>query len=514
MHAWASGYVSDIEYTHGFHRELSPSFLRYVCLTQGVRPPSLASGANYCDLGCGQGISATIVAATHPHIKVWGLDFNPTHIANARRLAQEGGLSNATFLDCSFEQALEKPAGTFPEFDYIVLHGVYSWVSDANRRMVVKFIDRHLKPGGLVYVSYNSLPGWSAIAPLQRLMREHANRRPGRSDAQAKAALEFIRQLAAAKAHYFTHNAAVTTHLEQRAADNPLYLAHEYLNEHWSPMYHADVARDLDAARLTFVASAGLIENNDRLSLPPAIAAMCKESRDPEWRETLRDYARDQRFRRDIFLRGPSPMKPVEHSEALTCVRVTLMGDRAHATHAFDTPNGKMKFSDDLYVPILDALGERPHSIGELAALPALQGKPGPSVVEAVNVLINFGQVHPLLEGERSGETGGGQRLNKAISARIRHGDILGHIAVPAAGTGVQASYVDLVAILALAEGMKPDPKEVARFGWSLMQRTGQRMVRDRTRLETPEDNIAELEAHLQRIYARQLKVWKMLDVV
>jgi hypothetical protein len=279
-------------------------------------------------------------------------------------------------------------------------------------------------------------------------------------------------------------------------------------------MYHADVARDLDAARLSFVASAGLIENNDRLSLPPAIAVMVRESGDPVWRETLRDYARNQKFRRDIFMRGPSPMKPVEHSEALSGVRIGLMGDRACMSHTFDTPNGKIKGSDEIYLPILDALGEKPHSVGELVALPALRGKPGPSVVDAVNVLINFGQAHPLLEGARTQEPGGGQRLNKAISARIRHGDVLGHIAVPAAGTGVQVSYVDLVAILALAEGMKPDPKEVARFGWSLMHRTGQRMVRDKSSLETPEDNIAELEAHLQRIYARQLKVWKTLDVV
>jgi len=306
----------------------------------------------------------------------------------------------------------------------------------------------------------------------------------------------------------------VGAHLEERSAESPHYLAHEYLNQHWCPMYHADVARDLDAARLTFVASASLIENNDRLSIPPGVAPLINESRDPVWRETLRDYARNQKFRRDIFIRGASAMKPVEHWEAMSSVRVALMGDRAAASYTFNTPNGKVKGSDDVYAPILDALGHRPHSIGELAALPALRGKPGAVVLEAVNILINFGELHPLADKTLETAPLVAPPLNKAIAARIRHGEVLGHIAVPAAGTGIQASYVDLVAILALAQGMKPDPKEVARFGWSLMQRTGQRMVRDKASLETPEDNIAELEAHLQRVYARQLPVWKALDVV
>jgi hypothetical protein len=78
----------------------------------------------------------------------------------------------------------------------------------------------------------------------------------------------------------------------------------------------------------------------------------------------------------------------------------------------------------------------------------------------------------------------------------------------------VPATYVELIAFLALADGLKTEPKEVARFGWTMMQWTGQRMIKDKVSLQSPEQNIAELEAHLERFYARQLRVWKTLGVV
>src|SRR5690606_20470454 len=61
-----------------------------------------------------------------------------------------------------------------PDFDYIGLHGIWSWISDENRAVIVEFIRRKLKVGGVLYISYNTLPGWAAFAPMRHLMTEHA----------------------------------------------------------------------------------------------------------------------------------------------------------------------------------------------------------------------------------------------------------------------------------------------------------------------------------------------------
>jgi len=60
-----------------------------------------------------------------------------------------------------------------PDFDFITLHGIYSWISPENRRTIVEFMRRKLKPGGIVYISYNCMPGWAGMMPLRRLLVEH-----------------------------------------------------------------------------------------------------------------------------------------------------------------------------------------------------------------------------------------------------------------------------------------------------------------------------------------------------
>ncbi|MGZ5947977.1 MAG: class I SAM-dependent methyltransferase, partial [Caulobacteraceae bacterium] len=179
MAAWSDGYVTDIEYVANFYFELSPSYLAFCCLRQGVRAPRLGPGASYLELGCGQGFSLNLLAAANPGLDFWGVDFNPAHIANARRLAAAAGLPNATFEDFSFEELLALPEGRLPKFDVVALHGVLSWISPENRALVVRIIDRVLKPGGLAYVSYNSLPGWASLIPLQRFMVDYVARNPG-----------------------------------------------------------------------------------------------------------------------------------------------------------------------------------------------------------------------------------------------------------------------------------------------------------------------------------------------
>src|SRR5882757_5507892 len=158
MAEWASGYVTDLGYTHGFYRELTPSYLGLVPLAVGQSGFDANASLMICELGCGQGLSANLIAAANPHIQYYATDFNPAHIVGAKALAAEAGTANVHFFDHSFAEFLVEPS--LPTFDVIMLHGIYSWVQAPQRAEIVEFIRRKLKPGGLVYISYNSLPGW------------------------------------------------------------------------------------------------------------------------------------------------------------------------------------------------------------------------------------------------------------------------------------------------------------------------------------------------------------------
>ena len=81
MADWQSGYVSDLEYTAGFYRELAPNFLNMICTLNGFHSPNINEPFTYCELGCGHGLTTMVMAAVYPHAQFYAFDFNPTHIA-------------------------------------------------------------------------------------------------------------------------------------------------------------------------------------------------------------------------------------------------------------------------------------------------------------------------------------------------------------------------------------------------------------------------------------------------
>src|ERR1700692_1400171 len=95
MAGWDSGYVTDNPYVHDFCRVQVPPMLAFAALSGGVEAPGGAGESlDYCDLGSGQGYTAALLGAANPGARVLGVDFNPSHIANARALAAASSLSN------------------------------------------------------------------------------------------------------------------------------------------------------------------------------------------------------------------------------------------------------------------------------------------------------------------------------------------------------------------------------------------------------------------------------------
>lgn len=240
MNAWAHGYVENFDYTFGFYRELAPSFLKFGALVSGHRPAFDLKDIAYCELGCGQGFSTNLLAAANPEIAFFANDFMPSHIVNAQRLARAGRQKNVRFYDHPFDEFLSEP--TLPtNFDIIALHGVYSWVSPEIRRQILSFIRQKLRPGGIVYISYNAMPGWAPIMPLRRLFVDCvASNQPSQSSTIAQA-LSYARVFESLEAGYFRGNAAASS-LLKKVSDMPQqYFAHEFLNQDWNPFYFQDL---------------------------------------------------------------------------------------------------------------------------------------------------------------------------------------------------------------------------------------------------------------------------------
>ena len=136
-------------------------------------------------------------------------------------------------------------------FDYIVLHGIWSWVSDENRKVIVDIIRKRLKVGGAVYFSYNSFPGWATAMPLRHLMSLHSE--TAGTDVQGmvgriEGSLTFANKLAEVQARFFQANPLAKNRLDAIAGQNRNYLAHEYFNTYWAPMYFSEINEWLSEA--------------------------------------------------------------------------------------------------------------------------------------------------------------------------------------------------------------------------------------------------------------------------
>jgi len=495
MDAWSEGYITDIPYTRRFFFQMAPGFMAFSCLRQGVRPPPLGPGSVYLELGCGHGFGLALMAAANPEMSFVGVDFHPGQIANGQRLARLTGLSNLTLEELSFEQVLGLPDGRIPQCDVIALHGVYSWISPENRAAIVRILDRFLKPGGMVYVSYNVLPGWAPLVPVQRFVREYVARAPGPAESEVLNAFKAAREMATGQARYFGSAPGLIDEIDSALGKQPAYLVHEYLNDHFHPLFHSDVARELAAAKLSFVASANSGDDILHLAAPAALRPLIQGAKDSTWRQTLLDYAANRRFRRDIFVRGPNVLGPVEREALLGQMRFALLAPPQDIALAFAVPLGELKADPSLYRPLIEALADEPRSFRELAGL---TGAPDGVLLQALTMLVAHGQAHPLAESKDAGRNHAAARFNRALASGLVIEDGPYAAAAGAVGTAVHVDFHELLALGAPSE-TPADVKAAAARGWEIMSRTGARLQRDGQTLADQAANEAEL---IQRIEA------------
>jgi SAM-dependent methyltransferase len=363
---WSEGYVTEIDYTWGFHKELSPTNLAWTAGLRGHTAPAADDAFTYCELGCGNGLSLNIFAAAHPKASFYGLDFNPSHVANGRRTAEQGGIPNATFLERSFaDLAGEKE---LPAFDYIVLHGIWSWVSAENRQHIVAFIREKLKPGGMVYVSYNTLPGWSEMVTVRRLMLDVAGRTQGDLETKIKTALDWLRK------YWDTQNKEAASRsyrnrIERILKSDVAYLAHEYFNKDWTLFFFQDVVQELRAAKLTWLTTATLEHTEPSFFLNRARLALVREIVDPIDREQMRDFLGNASFRRDVFLKGTPDAALAREPFSSPALQARQIGPR-RSTHLFQpevrVSAGTLTLKEDHERALFELFKDGTRTVGEV----------------------------------------------------------------------------------------------------------------------------------------------------
>lgn len=512
MNDWTHGYVSDIEYLPGFYIEQTPAHLDVACLLRGIEPP-VEEGAPfaYCELGCGVGETALTIAAANPQADVWGFDFNPAHIARGRSLAAAGSVGNIRLEEASFEDLAHGRQPGLPMFDYITLHGVWSWVSAENRRHIVDFAARHLKPGGLLYVTYNALPRWTASMPMQRLVSLAAAHDSERSDRRVLRALDMARAFSEAGADLIP--AEMLDRLDKERAEGTAYLSHEYLNAHWSPCYQIDVAQDLAAAKLYFVAAANLFENYPDLCTTDAQRRLI-EGFPAAHAETARDFFLARSFRRDIYMRGPRPIAARRLEKRLAARRLALVVPPSAIKLSVKVPVGEATLNESFYGPALAALAEGPMTIGALRSLPEADGSSA-TEREVLGMLIGSRQAMALPNAVTEESVAAVRRYNRAhLRICSDEGRAVCALAAAGIGSGITVRLFEMLAYEVLLDGVEAEAGAVTAAIHALLAARGDRLRNEGVPIEDEGEALRVIRENVDLILTVALPMWRRIGAI
>jgi SAM-dependent methyltransferase len=291
-------YLLDLTYTTYYFAEQSPVVLNYVGKQNGAKGCNLHEPFTYCDLGCGNGLTCNTLAAANPHGEFYGIDLNPQHISNARSLAEKAQLTNVHFLESSFDDLQQS---NLPKFDFITLHGVYSWVSPSVRSEICEVLKRFLKPHGLVYVSYNALPGWASLLPIREIMRTFTKGRGLQTLSRVDAGIKILEMMMERKARFTEVSDQVRKEIKEIGQQGRRYLAHEFLNDHWHPLFISNVADEMAEMGLSYCGRATLrtyAMDTRRLAPFQDFLDTCISVVE---HEAARSMILNERFRRDLY---------------------------------------------------------------------------------------------------------------------------------------------------------------------------------------------------------------------
>jgi SAM-dependent methyltransferase/methyltransferase-like protein len=284
-----------IPYTDKSYSESHPDRLATIATLFGMKPPEV-SHARVLEIGCGLGANIIPMAAALPEGSFLGIDSSERQVAEGRATIEAAGLKNV-------ELGLMDIMDAGPElgtFDYIVCHGVFSWVAPAVQQKILSLVATHLAPDGVAYVSYNVYPGWHFRQIVRDAMFFHidgeADHRQGLR--KAREMLDFLVQFDSKPENYHM------TMLREQRADllhrDDGYLCHEFLDEVNQPLYYHQFLGRIAAEGLKAVADA-VLSRNACVAPGPLKAALDRMSDDPARREGYLDLLRGRSFRRTVL---------------------------------------------------------------------------------------------------------------------------------------------------------------------------------------------------------------------
>jgi cyclopropane fatty-acyl-phospholipid synthase-like methyltransferase len=344
-----------------------PDRLATIARLHGLVPAPVGE-CRVLEIGCAAGGNLIPMAAALPRSRFLGIDFSAVQVREGAADVAALGLTNIA-LERADLRDFGKESGVF---DYIIAHGVYSWVPADVQDKLLEVCSRQLAPGGIAYISYNTLPGWNMRGIVRDAMRYHTRQFPdARSRVQqARATLDFLAQ--ATEDAQSPYALMLRSEAEQLRRKQDYYVLHDHLEEFNEALFFHQFAARAAGHGLAFLAEADFrMMGIDGL---PAQVAQTLNRMAPEilQREQLTDFLRNRNFRQTLLVREDTRI-----DRALTPERVRSLWVASAARATGDGSDPRSPTADEFRMP--DGSGLRtPHPISKAAMAVLAKHWPAP----------------------------------------------------------------------------------------------------------------------------------------
>lgn len=345
--------------------QTAPGHLRAVAHLYGLdsAPPARA---RVLELGCAAGGNLIPFAAAHPDAQVIGIDLSAEQVNSGREVVQRLGLRNLDLRALSITD-IDDSLG---QFDYIICHGVFSWVPPVVREAILRVCRNNLAPEGIAFISYNVYPGWKTFDILRDAIQLNSF-----SAAAPAEKLEKAKEMLGLLQHGLSPNNPMREAIRQAAhtlsRQPDYYLFHEYLEMINSPCYFLEFIASIQQAGLAYVSDTqpeGSFPSNYGEATVAALAAMSVDA-DRAMREQYLDFACGRQFRQSVLVRAERAGQILERPEASHFSSMFISAqllpqteqDRVHPSHRhYRTPaNTGLATQEPSLIALIEALVEQ-----------------------------------------------------------------------------------------------------------------------------------------------------------
>lgn len=503
MDNWNQGYVTDITYTKGYYGILNPLRIKLCFLARGLLPPKIN---NACELGFGQGITLNFNAVSS-NAQWYGTDFNASQVFYAKHLAQ---ISQApvNIYDDSFGDFLQRE--DLPQFDFIALHGIYSWVSDEVKDQIIEFVRKKLNVGGVCLISYNCQAGWATIAPLRDLVRTYSHYLTPLSKAssdRAKEGLDFVNTLMALPCAEALKNAKLDSLLSMLSKMDSSYLAHELLNEDHTPFNFLEISESLSKAKLDFATYANFADHLVEIQLLPEEQKLLSEvSHNRPIYEMLKDLMFSTSFRIDYWVKGIVQLNQQEAMQELLKLKVMLTVPFSKVDYELKTYRGHFQLNENFYSPFLESLkGGEPIEVSKIKEMLETFLKKEVSFAEISEALIALSNKNCIKlvqddEAIKSAKTYAKNLNTYILKQSSQTQDCITHLISPITGEAISFNRFEMMFLY--ASTLFKEEEKWVDFVANILQKNGEKILKDGKELS---DKEARQELKKQ---AQELKEW------